>query len=91
MQGALVAFGREPHSGWLPGGAIIPPPIPTRTAVLDLKILEESGGFIVVWKSRTTADWGDSWHLTLEDALAEVLRWFGIAPDDWTVVASPSH
>ena len=69
----------------------MPQPTPTRTAVLDLRIIEADGGFIVKWESRTPGDSGDSWHVSMDDALTATQGWLGIKPDEWTVVADPAN
>lgn len=81
-------FGGEHHTGWLPPGATTPPLTPARTALLDVRIMEEDAAYYLVWQSRNTDDYGDTWHLTVEEALAEAQRWFGIRPEHWTIVTS---
>ena len=82
-----MMFGGEHHTGWLPAGATTPQPTPTRTAVLDVRIIQEDGAFYLVWQSRNTDDKGETWHLTLDEALAEAERCFGILPDRWTTTS----
>jgi hypothetical protein len=46
--------------------------------VVDVRILETDGGFIVEWESRDTHHSNDSWHATLPDAQKYAQDQFGI-------------
>lgn len=81
--GKPVQFGGEEHSGWLPSNVSLPQPTPIENAILDIKILETEGGFILEWVSRNTTHSNDSWHKTIEDAEHDAEYQFGIKPSEW--------
>ena len=81
-----VRFGGEEHAGWLPANAATPPPTPVEDAVVDLKVHEVDGGYILAWYSRNTSHHGDSWHETLHDALEQASTEFGARPEEWCSV-----
>jgi len=61
--------------------------MPSRTAILDIQIIQQDGGFMTVWESQNTQDSSDGWYLTLEDALQAAERLFGIPSGAWVVIA----
>ena len=77
--GKTVEFGREP-SGWLPTNAATPRP--TRS-ILDVRILDGDGEFILEWESRNGDSANDSWHRTIEEAKSEAKERFGIEASEW--------
>jgi hypothetical protein len=84
IAGRSVEFGGEPQHGWLPPGAAKPGATPLRTAVLDLRILaEENGAVVLEWQSRNSEDRGDRWYPSLADAIREAEALFGIATSEW--------
>jgi hypothetical protein len=52
-------------------------------ALVDFKVHEVEGGYILQWFSRDTGHHGDSWHETLEDALEQASTEFGVRPDEF--------
>jgi len=86
--GWQARFGGEPHAGWLPAHAAKPHPTPTVEAVLDIEILHDESGYFLVWESRNTEHAGDTWHETLEDAVDQARKSFGVRPEDWESVGS---
>ena len=48
--------------------AQVPRATAVETALVDVRILETDGGFIVEWESRKPDQSNDSWHATLEEA-----------------------
>ncbi len=88
ISGRAFRFGGEEHSGWLPPGAVTPPPTPIKDATLDLAILFDGHGFILEYSSRDAHHYGDTWHETLEDALRQAQLSFGIDPSEWEDPAS---
>jgi hypothetical protein len=85
-----VRFGGEPHRGWLPEGALVPDPTPVRTALLDLRILEDHSGVILEWQSRNTEDSGDTWHSSVAEAQEAARESFGIGVGEWAPVNAAS-
>lgn len=84
LRGMTVEFGGEEHSGWLPAGAAQPLPTPVEVAVVDFEILSDgSGSYIFEYHSRNTNHRGDTWPQTLEDALGQARKAFGIEPEEW--------
>jgi len=84
ITGRSVQFGGEPQRGWLPIGVTASGSTPRRTAVLDLRLLSESGDAVVLeWQSRNTEDRGDRWYSSSADAIREAEELFGIAPSEW--------
>jgi hypothetical protein len=77
--GKTVEFGRKP-SGWLPSNAATP--LPTRL-VLDVRILDLDGEFILEWESRNGDYRNDTWHQNLEEAKNEAKEQFGIEASEW--------
>lgn len=81
--GKQICFGGEEHSGWLPPNAALPRTTPVENAVVDVRILESDGGFILEWESRNPDDANDSWHKTIGDAENQAEDQFGIRAADW--------
>src|SRR5687768_516107 len=44
-----VTLGGTEHTGWLPGGAVLPRPEPLREVVLKVQIEVETGGFLLTY------------------------------------------
>jgi hypothetical protein len=83
-------FGGEPHTGWLPPGAAVPPDTPVVDLALDLSIIEEGpGSYLLEWHPSTPGLGSgqpyesDSWHPSIEEALKQAELWFGIPADGW--------
>jgi hypothetical protein len=82
-----VLFGGEEHSGWLPPNAPTPRPTPIRHAILDIRILSDSSGYILEWASQNTDDIGDTWHETIQDAEQQAETLFGVQANEWREIA----
>jgi hypothetical protein len=70
--GRKVSFGGEEHSGWLPAGAATPKPTPVELVELDFRI-EKAGddeGYFLIWEDQSGRHCGDTWHQTIDDAVA---------------------
>ena len=84
VSGHSWTYGGEEHSGWLPAGAARPPRTPIVTVTLDLEIVADGSGFLVVYRAREdeslTGDW---WLATAEDAQVWAEERFGVRPDRW--------
>jgi hypothetical protein len=83
ITGRPMQFGGEEHSGWLPANASPPLPTPVRHALVDLCIVDDGHGFLLICESRNTDDSWDTWHETIEDAQAQAEAWLGIKPEEW--------
>ncbi len=81
--GRQVQFGGDKPVGWLPSNSALPRPTPVVSLVLDVRILEDAGGFILEWQSRNSSDANDSWHATLDDAESQARINFGIEASEW--------
>jgi hypothetical protein len=85
ISGREVEFGGEPHRGWLPANSAVPQPAPARVAVLDLRILDDGQGAVVLeWKSRNSEDQGDRWYPNVGAAVGEAEELSGISLDEWS-------
>jgi hypothetical protein len=84
IAGRAVEFGGEPNRGWLPAGAAIPEATSRRSAVLDLRILaEDNGGVVLEYQSRNTGDSGDRWYANVAEAIREAKELLGIDAAEW--------
>jgi len=81
--GRQIQLGGGEFGDFLPSDAA-PPPADVNDLVLDLRIIEAEGGFILAWQSRETDHANDTWHETLEDALNQAVKQFGVKADEWT-------
>ena len=81
--GRIVEFGGEEPGGWFPSNASTPLPTPIEQVILDVRILEDEGGFILEWQSSKTDYSNDSWHMTIEDAKSQAMDQFGIEASEW--------
>ena len=80
-----MQVGGEEHSGWLPEGFVKPLPTPVRDLTFDFEIKDDGGGhFILDYESDDGSIFGDTWHETLDDAIAQANYAFGIVKDEWT-------
>ena len=56
---------------------------------IDLQILEEKEGFFLVSEpSHVHFSGGDTWHSTLEEAMAQAENEFGVKASEWKSPAS---
>ena len=80
-----VEFGGEEPSGWLPTGAATPLATPLVRVDLAFAILSEGekGGYILEWRGPTAETSNDTWHASVEAAVIEAERRFGVPPDAW--------
>ena len=78
-----IRFGGEVHAGWLPPKAASPPPTPLDDVLLSLQICDADSGFILEWWDEGKRYVGDTWHESINDALAQAEQWFGITADQW--------
>ncbi|HEX7898427.1 MAG TPA: hypothetical protein VF950_11750 [Planctomycetota bacterium] len=81
--GLPFQWGGEKHAGWLPKGAVEPKPRPKESDVLDIRIEEESGGYLLIWTGRLTGRHGDTWHETLQQAEEQAEANFDIVARQW--------
>jgi hypothetical protein len=75
------------HLGWLPSGAAQPQR--TQARYVDVWIAHERDAYYLF-----TADGEhvfDSWHRTLEDAMAQAQVEYGIGPEEWRTGAAPPN
>ena len=75
------------HSGFLPPGAAEPQR--TRPRHVNVWIAYERDAYYLF-----TADGEhvfDSWHRTLEDAMAQAQLQYGVAPEEWRATAVPPN
>ncbi len=87
LVGRRIRLGGQPHSGWLPKGAAMPPPTPEVVITVDFVIVQEGPGSYFLESSVRSGDYGgDSWHSSLDDALHQAEFEYGITKDEWTDV-----
>ena len=86
IRGLKRPFGGPAQGGWLPPEAAAPQAPET---TIDLQILEEKDGFFLVSESsHVHFRGGDTWHSTLEEAMAQAEHQFGVKPSEWKSPAS---
>jgi hypothetical protein len=80
------SFAGPAEAGWLAPGAAVPQAAET---TIDLKILQEKDGFFLVSESSHVHFSGvDTWHPTLDEAMAQAEHEFGVKPSEWKSPAS---
>jgi hypothetical protein len=79
-----VTFGGEAHSGWLPRGAAEPKRTLTKTVEVNLVILDDGAGYLLEWVGPTAEYSGDTWHETVEEAVAHAESALGVPPQLWS-------
>jgi hypothetical protein len=79
-----ATVGGDPHSGWLPPGAVTPLPTPKRDVVLNFTIEFDGSGYLLVVESTDRSVGGDTWHETVDDARAQAEFWYGVSPSAWS-------
>src|SRR5690606_7634669 len=50
-----VTFGGKEHCGWLPPHAATPKATPIEKELLDVRIEQCDGGYLLIWEARTSA------------------------------------
>ncbi len=82
--GRRIRRGGQPHSGWLPKGAAIPPPSPEVVITLDFAIVEAGPGSYYLESTDRSGEYaGDTWHSSLDDALDQAEFEYGITTKEW--------
>jgi hypothetical protein len=85
-----TTIGGQPHTGWLPPRAAVPPPTPARTIELTLTIDDDGGsGFLLIFHSPDNSVRGDTWHRTIEEAREAARDSFGVPFEAWRAVSDP--
>lgn len=84
----LVEHGGQVHEGWLPAGAAVPPPVARVVVECDVIITQDSGSFLLECSAIDPEHWmapytWDTWHESLDAALAEAASQLGITEQDW--------
>ena len=85
-----VDFGGEEPSGFLLTGVAKPPATPVVRVELALAILSEgpTAGYILEWRRPTPETSGNSRYASVETAVVEAERQFGVPPDAWAKVGA---
>jgi hypothetical protein len=83
-----LQVGGQEHFGWLPPSASQPLAIQKEQGFVDVRILEDVGGFILEFEYQNSSAANDSWHSTISEAENEAEMKFGIAPSDWDSLSS---
>src|ERR1700716_3385320 len=81
--GRSTAFTGADNTGWFPVNAANAESTPVNDLVLDVRIVEAEGGFILAWQSRTTKEGNDSWHETIDEAIREAETQLGVRAVEW--------
>jgi hypothetical protein len=86
-----VEFGGEVHTGWLPKGAAVPPPTAYSRVDLAFAVIEEGPeDFILEWRGPTRDTSGDRAYSSLEEALEDADRLFGVPHQAWANPEAPA-
>jgi hypothetical protein len=81
IRGLKRSFGGPEQAGWLPPEAAPPQ---TEQTTIDLHILQTDEGFFLVSESsHPHFGGGDTWHQTLEDAMAQAEFQFAVKSSEW--------
>ena len=83
LRNVIVDFGGEEHAGWLPTGVSTPRATPVERVRMDLEIHQVDGGYLLTWDGHDEEHRGDTWHLTVEDAMAQARASFDVDPAEW--------
>lgn len=83
VTGKPVRFGGQQHKGWLPSNAPLPEATPVENTLLDARILDLEGGYILEWESQNSNHLGDTWHQSVEEAETQAKKEFGIEAWEW--------
>jgi hypothetical protein len=86
INGFLIRIGGRQHSGWLPPGAAMPLPTPSREVLMDFEIQFDGAGYLLICCARDRSVYADTWHISLEDAESQANYSYGVAGDQWIVV-----
>jgi hypothetical protein len=71
------------HTGWLPVEAASPQAEPPRAIKFSLGIRFDGFGYLLLVASEDQALYGDTWHLSEEDAEQAAEEAYGIRPEEW--------
>jgi hypothetical protein len=81
IRGLKRVFGGPDQAGWLPPEAAAPH---AKEATIDLEIIQNDDGFFLVSESsHPHFGGGDTWHQTLDDAIAQAELQFGVQRSEW--------
>jgi hypothetical protein len=75
-------LGGEPHGGWLPPGAASPEPTPVRDLLLEIGS-DGEGGYYLLSQAADGGTRADTWHESVDEAIAQAREQFGIRADAW--------
>lgn len=64
----------------------MPLPSPLELVTLDFEIQTTDEGYLLIWQGAEPRHCGDTWHASVQDALAQAKWWFGIDPEEWSLV-----
>ena len=81
--GKPIEFGGEEHQGWLPLNASLPKATTIENTTIDIQIIEEAGGYLLVWQSQSGSKAGDTWHETIDEAERQAKNQFGAEEWEW--------
>ena len=85
LKRANKTIGLQDHRGWLPPGAATPEPTPAYDLLLE--IADDGDGSYYLFSQRSDGEFRtDTWHQSLEEALAQALAQFGVQADEWSEV-----
>ena len=81
IRGLKRSFGGPNQAGWLAPEAV--PPYAQETTI-NLQIEQNDDGFFLISESsHPHFSSGDTWHKTLDDAVAQAEFQFGVKPSEW--------
>jgi hypothetical protein len=81
IRGLKRVFGGSDQAGWLPPEATAPR---AEQTTIDLQIVQKDEGFFLVsHSSHPHFGSGDTWHQTIDDAIAQAEFQFGVKRSEW--------
>jgi len=85
IKGLQRQIGGEEHAGWLPEGAAMPLPTPTRDVILDVSIEFDGYGYLLIYHSTDHSICGDLYYSSVTEVQNAAFELFGIEPSQWII------
>jgi len=70
-------------AGWKPVDPRTAPVETSRRVLMDVRIDEDAGGYLLVYAADDGSVYGDTWHATLEEAEQVAEELFELRDSDW--------
>jgi hypothetical protein len=75
-------------TGWKPVDPRTAPVQTSRRVLMDVRIDEDAGGYLLVYAADDGSVYGDTWHATLEEAEQVAEELFELRDSDWDASGS---